>query len=147
MFSRPQQLFFSYDRWTSSMFQKEKVNKRKNCNSWACASLQYLKKRMCATAWRAAIFTVSALVSCPTGRTKGAVWCCWFCVFQILQEGGTQPRVQQTLAFSTALCSMTLKTRTNRSINGQKRAYSLRGLASTWSAHLFYLQKWNLFLP
>lgn len=50
--------FSIYDRGNASVW-KEKANKRKNCNSWVGASLQYLKKRICATAWRSAIFTVS----------------------------------------------------------------------------------------
>lgn len=65
-------IFLSPDRWNSSV-KKGKVNKRKNCNSWAGASLQYLKKSICATAWQPAIFTVSYLVFCPKGRTKDSV--------------------------------------------------------------------------
>lgn len=65
-------IFLSPDRWNSSV-KKGKVNRRKNCNSWPGASLQYLKKRICATAWQPAIFTVSYLVFCPTGRTKDSL--------------------------------------------------------------------------
>lgn len=90
-------VFLSSDGWNSSGW-KEKVNKRKNCNSWACASLQYLKKRICATAWQAAIFTVSCLVFCPTRRTKRSVCCCPACVLQILWGEGMQACMQETLS-------------------------------------------------
>ena len=89
-------IFLSSDRRNSSV-KKGKVNKRKNCDSWAGASLQYLKKSICATAWQPATCTVSCLGFCPTGRTKGSVWRC-DCQFQILWRGGMSPCMQQTRA-------------------------------------------------
>lgn len=89
-------IFLSSDRRNSSV-KKGKVNKRKNCDSWAGASLQYLKKSICATAWQPATCTVSCLGFCPTGRTKGSVWRC-DCQLQILWRGGMSPCMQQTRA-------------------------------------------------